>query len=149
MALSGNDTFSVNGTVLSDFADGNIVEMTFPNDIAKVKTGKNGNSIFAQDYTGNNAEVKVRLIRGSIDDATLNGLLINQNNNFPGTVLLIGQFIKKLGDSNGNIISDTYNLSGGIIAKIPEAKSNVEGDVDQSVVVYQIKFSNVVRAIVQ
>src|SRR5665213_701306 len=142
IALSGNDTININNTVLNDLADGNAVEMTFPNDIAQVKTGKNGNSIYGLNETGKQCEVKVRVIRVSSDDKFLNGLLAQQQANFAGTVLLIGQFIKKLGDGLGNITSDTYIMSGGVFTKIPEAKSNVEGDSEQSVSIYTMKFSN-------
>lgn len=146
-ALSGNDTVVINNRAFSDFADGNIVELTFPSDIAQVKTGKNGNSIYGLNTTGLQCEVKMRLLRGSSDDQFLNNLLVQQNLNFAGTVLLQGQFIKKIGDGQGNITSDTYILSGGVFTKQVEATSNVEGDSVQSVSVYMIKFSNAPRAI--
>jgi hypothetical protein len=146
-ALSGNDTVVLNNRSFSDFADGNIVELTFPTDIAQVKTGKNGNSIYSLNTTGQQCEVKMRLIRGSADDIFLNNLLIQQQLNFAGTVLMQGQFIKKIGDGAGNVTSDTYILSGGIFDKQVEAMSNVEGEAGQSVSVYSMKFSNAPRAI--
>lgn len=146
-ALSGNDTVVINNRNFADFADGNIVELTFPSDIAQVKTGKNGNSIYGLNTTGFQCEVKVRLIRGSADDIFMNNLLVQQNNNFAGFPLMIGQFIKKIGDGQGNITSDTYILSGGIFQKQVEATSNVEGDSAQSVAIYMMKFSNSPRAL--
>ena len=146
-ALSGNDTAIINNRSLVDFADGNVIEMTFPSDIAQVKTGKNGNSIYGLNTTGLQCELKIRLIRGSADDIFMNNLLVQQNNNFAGFPLMIGQFIKKIGDGAGNITSDTYILSGGIFQKQVEATSNVEGDSSQSVAVYMLKFSNAPRAI--
>jgi len=146
-ALSGNDTVVINNRAFADFADGNIVELTFPSDIAQVKTGKNGNSIYGLNTTGLQCEVRVRIIRGSPDDIFMNNLLVQQNNNFAGFPLMIGQFIKKIGDGAGNITSDTYILSGGIFQKQVEATSNVEGDALQSVAVYMMKFSNAPRAI--
>lgn len=147
VALSGNDTVVINNRNFADFADGNIVELTFPSDIAQVKTGKNGNSIYGLNTTGMQCEMKVRLIRGSSDDQFLNNLLVQQQNNFAGTVLMQGQFIKKLGDGAGNITSDTYIVSGGIFQKQVEATSNVEGDALQSVAIYMLKFANSPRAI--
>lgn len=148
-ALTGNDTINISGTILSDLADGNCVELTFPNDIATVKIGKNGNAIFGLNTQGQMSEVKLRLIRGSNDDQYLNTLLSQQQNNFAGTVLLTGEFIKNVGDAKGNITGDTYIFGGGVFTKIPEAKSNVEGDSEQSVTIYTIRFANtpVVRAI--
>jgi len=112
-----------------------------------VKTGKNGNSIYGLNESGKQAEFKVRVIRGSSDDKFLNNLLIQQQNNFAGTVLLQGQFVKQIGDGQGNVASDTYIVSGGVFTKQVEAKSNVEGDSEQSVSIYTIKFANSPRVI--
>lgn len=147
LALSGSDTIMINNRIFSDLADGNCIEMTFPNDIANVKTGKNGNSIYGLNETGKQCEVKMRLVRGSSDDKFMNGLLSQQQSNFAGTVLMFGSFIKKLGDGAGNITSDTYIMSGGIFTKIPEAKTNVDGESEQSVSMYTLKFSNSPRVI--
>ncbi len=147
IALSGNDTVVLNNRIFADFADGNVAELTFPNDIATVKTGKDGNSIYGLNETGKQCELKVRLIRGSADDKFLNGLLAQQQLNFAGTVLMVGQFIKKIGDGSGNIKSDTYIMSGGVFTKQVEAKSNVEGESEQSVSIYTLKFSNAPRVI--
>lgn len=147
VALSGNDAVVINQRIFADLADQNAVELTFPNDIAAVKTGKNGNSLYALNETGRQAECKIRLIRGSADDKFMMGLLNGQLNNFSGTILYTGSFVKKVGDGKGNITSDTYNLSGGIITKQVEAKMNVEGDTEQSVAIYTLKFSNAPRAL--
>jgi len=147
VALSGSDTIVINSRLLTALADQNCVELTFPSDIAQVKTGKNGNSIYGLNETGKQCEVKVRVLRGSSDDQFLNNLLIQQQANFAGTVLLLGNFIKKIGDGQGNITSDTYIMSGGVFTKQVEAKMNVEGDTEQSISIYMMKFSNAPRAI--
>lgn len=147
IALSGSDTVSINNRIFSDFADGNCAELTFPNEIATVKTGKNGNSIYGLNETGRQAELKLRLIRGSSDDKFMNGLLAQQQQNFAGFPLMIGEFIKKLGDGKGAISNDTYIVSGGVFTKQVEAKMNVEGDSEQSVSIYTMKFSNAPRVI--
>lgn len=147
VAMSGADTINLNNRVFTDLADGDAVVLTFPNDIANVKTGKNGNSIYGLNESGKQCEIKLRLIRGSSDDKFLNSLLAQQQSNFSGFVLMIGEFIKKLGDGAGNVASDTYITSGGVFTKQVEAKMNVEGDTDQSVSVYTIKFSNGPRVI--
>jgi hypothetical protein len=149
LALSGSDTVTINNQALADFADGNCVELTFPNAIANVKTGKSGNAIFGFNASGVQAEAKLRIIRGGNDDKFLMNLLNQQNSaaTFPSTVLLTGTFIKKLGDGAGNVTSDTYILAGGIFEKIPEGKSNVEGETEQSIAMYSIKFASAVRVI--
>lgn len=147
IAMSGSDTINLNGRVLADLADGNVAELTYPNDIANVKTGKNGNSIYGLNESGKQCDLLLRVIRGSSDDKFLNGLLAQQQNNFAGTVLIIGQFIKKIGDGRGNVTSDTYVLSGGVFVKQVEAKSNVDGETEQSLSIYTLRFSNSPRAI--
>lgn len=147
IALSGSDTITINNRVLADFADGNIAELKFPTPIANAKTGKNGNSIYGLNETGQQAELTIRLIRASADDKFMNGLLAQQRINFAGTVLMTGQFIKKIGDGKGNIASDTYITSGGIFDKNVDAASNVEGDSNQSVAIYSMRFTNAPRTL--
>lgn len=147
VAMSGADTIMINNRVMNDLADGNAVELTFPNDIANIKTGKNGNSIYGLNETGKQSECKIRLIRGSADDKFMNGLLAQQQSNFSGFPLMIGQFIKKIGDGLGSLANDQYIMSGGIFTKQVEAKMNVEGEAEQSVSVYTMKFSNSPRII--
>lgn len=147
VAMSGNDTISLNNTPLVDLADQNVVELTFPNDVASVKTGKNGNSIYGLNESGKQCDVKLRVVRGGATDQFLLGLFAQQQANFAGFPLMIGQFIKKIGDGAGNVTSDTYILSGGVFVKEPEAKSNTEGDVEQSIAIWMLKFSNAPRTI--
>lgn len=147
IALSGADTININNRIFADLAEGNCVELTFPNDIANVKTGKNGNAIYGLNESGKQCEIKMRLIRGSPDDKFMNNLLSQQQANFSAWPLMIGEFIKKLGDGTGVITSDTYIMSGGIFNKQVEAKTNVEGEPDQSVAMYTMKFSNAPRVI--
>jgi len=147
VAMSGNDTIIINNRILTDLAEGNVAELSFPNEIAQVKTGKNGNSIYGLNSSGLQSGFKVRIIRGSNDDVFLNNLLNQQNLNFAGFVLMQGQFVKKLGDGQGNIKSDTYITSGGVFTKQVEAQSNVEGDATQSVAIYEMKFTNSPRSI--
>lgn len=147
VAMSGDDTITLNNHLFTGLGDGNVVELTYPNEIAQVKTGKNGNSIYGFNTTGQQCEVKMRLVRGSADDKFMNGLLNLQNQNFAGFPLIIGQFIKKIGDGASNITSDTYVMSGGVFTKQVEGKSNVEGDTEQSIAVYMLKFANSPRAL--
>ncbi len=147
VAMTGSDSLILENHVFSDFADGDNLTLTFPNDTAAVKTGKNGNSLFALNETGRQGDLKVRLIRGSADDKFLLGLFTQQQANFAAFPLMSGEFIKQLGDGQGNISADTYILSGGIFQKEPEAKSNVEGDTSQSVTEWMIKVAKATRVI--
>lgn len=147
VAMTGNDTIVVNDRLLTDLADADAVTITYPDDIAAVKVGKNGNSIYSLNTTGKRAEVVLRAIRGSADDKYLNNLLTQMQANFAGFILMTGEFIKKIGDGTGNITNDTYVMAGGIFTKQVEGKSNVEGDTEQSVSIYTLNYSNSPRAI--
>lgn len=147
VAMSGSDTLMINNRIFSDLADGDCIDLTFPSDIAQVKTGKNGNSIYGLNETGKQCEVKIKLIRGSADDKFLNALMAQQQANFAGFTLMLGEFVKKIGDGQGNITNDTYIMSGGVFTKQLEGKDNVEGNTDQSTVMYTLKFSNAPRVL--
>lgn len=147
VAMSGSDTIKINNRILADLADADTAVLTFPNEIASVKTGKNGNSIYGLNETGKQCELVLRIIRGSADDKFLNNLMANQQNGFASFILMTGEFVKRIGDGIGNIANDTYITSGGVFSKMIEAKSNTEGDTEQSVAIYTLKFSNAPRII--
>jgi hypothetical protein len=147
ISLTGADTVIIDGRVIRDLADGDAAALTFPNDIANVQTGKNGNAIYGLNESGKQAEFKLRVIRGSSDDKYLNGRMVQQENDFSSFVLLNGEFIKKVGDGKGNTTKDTYIASFGVFTKRIEAKTNVNGETEQSVAIYTMKFANAPRAL--
>lgn len=147
VALSGGDTITLQNYLFTGLADGDAVDLTFPNEIMTVKIGKNGNAIYGYNAMGAMCDCVMRILRASADDKFLNNLLSTQQSNPSGFILMSGTFIKKLGDGLGNITSDTYVLGGGVFSKQIEGKMNVEGATDQSLSVYHLKFSSGVRAI--
>ena len=147
VALTGSDTIKILDRVLNDFADGTVAQITIPNELTAVKTGKNGNAIFAFNEMGKQAELQLRLIRGSSDDKYLNALLNTMRNDFSSFVLLTCEFVKNIGDGEGGITPDTGILTGGVFQKQPEMQDNVEGDTEQAVAIYALKFSGMVRSI--
>lgn len=150
-ALSGNDTTTLyvgaNSRNLLDFADGDVVSLEFPNDIMKMKQGKNGNTLYAIDQSGRECDVTIRLVRGSNDDAYLNDLYESMKSDITTFVLINAQFVKKIGDGKGNVTRDIYQLSGGVFTKAPAAKENQDGDVEQSITIYTLKFANAPRSL--
>lgn len=145
MTVTSNDTLTLNSRVMVDLSLGDVTAISFPNELVNRKTGKNGNTIFAQNAPGVNADLVLRLARGSSDDQFMQGIIATAPADFPSTVLLAGTFVKRLGDGQGNVISDVYSLNGGVIAKQIEGKENVDGDVSQGEAVYMIKFANAKR----
>ena len=146
-SLTGADTMEINGRILIDLPNGDVTTITFPNDIASVTIGKNGNAIIALNETGKQTDVVQRVLVGSNDDKALNSILLNYQKDPVGFILMTGTFVKKSGDGQGNVNNTVYALSGGFINKRIEAKSNVEGDTEQSVAIYNMKFTNASRAI--
>jgi hypothetical protein len=147
VSLTGKDTLQLDSRVLADLADGDAAVLSFPNDKAVVKRGKNGNTIYALNEMGSIAELTVRIVRGSADDKWLNGRLSEQGADFSSFLLLSGSFVKRVGDGNTNVASDVYQCSGGIFKKNVESKTSAEGDTEQSVSVYSISFGNSARSI--
>ena len=145
--VTANDTLTLSGHVFVDLADGDETILTFPNNLVTRKTGKNGNTLFAQNAPGQNCDLTLRLMRGSPDDVYMQGLINTVPTDFPSTVLLAGTFVKRLGDGQGYVVSDTYTLAGGIISKIPEGKENVDGDTSQAVAVYNVIFASGARSL--
>lgn len=146
-ALTGNDTVILNERVIKDMADGSIVEISYQNDRVGVTTGKNDNTVFAEDRTGSNAVLTLRVIRGSADDRWLNGLSIQQNRDLPSFTLLRGAFTKRVGNGYGSITYDNYVLIGGVFQRYPDIQENLQGETEQGSTVYQIIFAKAERAL--
>lgn len=140
VSLSGADVIQLNGRILNNLGDGNPVELTFPNDAFMVKTGKDGNTIYAQNNTGSQCEAKIRVLLGSSDDAFLNGQFQTAQNDLSSYILMTGQFSKRVGDGLGTTKTKVYQMQGGIVKKAVSAKTAAEGDADQSIAEYTVVF---------
>jgi len=146
-SLTGADTIIIDGRVLHDLADGDCVALTFPNDIMKVKASKNGNTLYALDETGRLVECSIRVLIGSDDDKFLSSRVAEMRADPANFILLTGSFTKRAGDGQGGVASTVYQCSGGVFKKQLDAKSNADGEVDQSVAVYTVTFGNGDRSI--
>lgn len=147
VALTGKDVIKIDGRLLNDLMDGDCAALSFPNDLCTPKTGKNGNAIYAFKYDGRQAELSLRVLRGSADDKFLNNKLALFKNDPAAFVLMSGELSKQVGDGAGNIASDTYILSGGVFKKQVDGKENAEGDTEQAVAIYTLAFTNAPRTI--
>lgn len=146
-SLTGADTITLDDRVFADFGDGNIATLTFPNELVGVKTGKNGNSIYALNETGKQLDAELRVLRGSPDDKFLNSKKLGMERDFPSFVLMSGEFVKRVGDGAGNVNREIYSVSGGVFSQSVDVISNVEGDTEQSIAVYRLKFTNAPKSI--
>lgn len=146
VSLTGNDTIQIGGRTFSSFADGDVAKLTFPNDLVNMVTGKNGNTIYNLNATGQQCDFELRLLRGSADDRFLNAALIVMLSDLPSFLLMPGYFVKRVGNGLGSIRKDTYLLTGGVFVKGVDAMENVAGGTDPAVALYRLKFSNGARA---
>lgn len=146
-ALTGNDTFILNDKVLKDYTDGSTVEIAYQNDRVGISTGKNGNTVFADNRQGLNATVTLRIVRGSSDDKFLNSLSLNQDKDLPTFSLMNGVFAKRVGNGSGHVNYDNYTLLGGAFQRFVDVQENLQGETEQGTAVYTLIFANVKRAI--
>lgn len=147
--ITADDTLTLYGRVFNDFADNDVSSITYNDDLVTLKTGKNKNTIFSRNEPGNNAMAVIRLIRGSDDDRFMQAKLAEVNGYFPSVILCSGQFVKNLGDGAGNVSRDVYNLAGGTFTRQVDGKENVNGDGEQGIAVYNMKFANAIRTTIQ
>ena len=152
VSLTGNDTVMIGAAGLAlrtfaDFGDGDTAVLDFPNNLVEAKTGKNGNTIYAFNATGQVVTATIRVLRGSLDDKYLNSEMNSYLGDPAAYPLLAGEFIKRVGDGTGTVVNDTYSITGGIVQKFPVVKENVEGDTEQAISIYTIIFANTERSI--
>jgi hypothetical protein len=147
VALTGSDTVILNNRLLTSFADNDVANLTFPNDIMTVKTGKNGNSLYTFNTTGRQCDFNLRILRGSVDDKFLNGLLLQMINDPASFPLMIGEFIKRVGNGQSVVTTDTYVLSGGVFVRQVDGKENADGDTETAIALYRIRFTNSPRSL--
>lgn len=139
--ITGDDTLTLFDRVINDLADDDVTQISFPNDLIQVKTGKNRNSLYARNAQGAQCDLVLRVNRGSSDDRFLQARLAEQERDVPSFTLATGQFVKRLGDGQGEVFSDVYDLEGGVFTRKVETKENVSGDTQQAVSVYQLRFA--------
>jgi hypothetical protein len=145
--VTSDDTLTLYDRVFNDLSMDDVTTITFPNEVVMTKTGKNENTIFARNSVGNNAVLVLRLMRGSNDDQFLQAKIADAQKDFVAQTLAKGQFVKRLGDGEGNVVNDVYTLLGGVITRNVDGKENVSGDVVQAESVYTITFASAQRSI--
>jgi hypothetical protein len=148
VALTGKGVHLINGQMLSSFADADIMAITAPNEMWKVKASKNGNVIYGFDNMGLLGDVDLRVILGSSDDKFLNSLLQTSISDPASFNLLTGSFTLRVGDGQGNFNNVVYMCAGGVFRNFVPGKESAEGDTEQAVAVYRLRFGSVNKTIV-
>ena len=147
VALTGADTLVVGGFILPDLMDGDVGSLEFTDDLVAVKVGKDGNTAYALNAAGRKAELKLRVVAGGPSDQQFGSWMRNIEMDMPSFELLDGTLQKRLGDGQGNITYLEYALGGGVVKKKPAMTSNVEGNTEQAVSVWEFTFAKAIRKI--
>lgn len=145
-AYQGQDILKFNDRILTNFADGDVAIITYPNELHIMKIGKNGNAMATHNEQGSVAELKLRVLKGSPDDKFLNSFVLAWKNKSDTFTPASAEFTKIIGVDSG-ITNEVTTLNFGLPSKIVETKDNVEGDTEQIVSVYTFKFGSSSRAL--
>lgn len=144
--MAGSGTLILFDTVITDLANTDAFTIAFENDLTTTATGKNGNTIHAFNEQGKNALCTVRIQKGSKSDRLFQAQLNTMKNNFSAFVSASGSAIGDFGDGAGNVIKENYTLASGVFTRDVDGKNNVEGDIEQAVAIYTLRFANVQRS---
>lgn len=145
-AYTSADIIEINGRQLTGLADGDCVVITFPNELSAIKTGKNGNNIASHNETGRNAEIALRIIKGCSDDKFLASLVNAWKDRLDSFEPMTASF-SKLITVDGGKTTETITCDFGIPVKDVETKENVEGDTEQAVSIYSLRFGDHKRSL--
>lgn len=142
----GSDTLVLYDRVFADFADADAIMVEFTDDATNMKRGKNGNTIYTKNEMGKTGTLTIRIAHGSSDDKFLNSK-VEGLDYLPSVVFAEGQYVKHVGDGQGNVSRVVYDLAGGLPRRGINGKDNADGDTEQGVAVYVMAFAEIKRSI--
>ncbi|MBQ2319164.1 MAG: hypothetical protein IIW86_02850 [Clostridia bacterium] len=145
-AYTGQDIIKVDGRVLTALADGNCAVISYPNDLHGMRNGKNKNALAAHNEQGNQAELLLRVIKGSPDDKFLNSKVIawrNHSDDFAPSEAELTKVIKV----DGGTTNEITTLGFMFPTRDVETRTNTDGETDQEVAVYNFRAGTHERAL--
>lgn len=142
-AVTSSDVLSINAVQLSAFADGDVIKLDPTEELTRVTTGKDQNSIYAYNYKGKNMKLEFRILIGSVDDQYMLSLLQTYNQNPAAFALLPVEYVKNIGDGDGNVIQTIYLGTGATFEYQPSIMENASGETNQAVHVWKLIIANV------
>ena len=145
-AYTGQDIIKFNDRVLNDFANGDVAIITYPNELHGMNNGKNGNAMAAHNEQGNQAELQVRVIKGSPDDKYLNSFVIAWKTHSSSFAPASAELTKVISVDNG-LTNEVTSLGFVIPSNNIETKTNTDGDTEQVVSVYRFRARRSERAL--
>lgn len=137
------DSLKINNALITDLGDGDVITITFPNETSSTKNTYGSGAIITPNVQGGIAEVILRVPQGADRSETYMQSLLSLTvggGNPIATGLLFATFTKVLSDGVRQY-KYIYELNGGSFFKYIDIKSNGEGDTDQGISVYSMRFS--------
>jgi hypothetical protein len=145
-AYTAQDILEFDGELLTNFGEGDVAVITYPNELHGMKTGKGGNTIGAHNEMGREAELSLRVIKGSPDDKRLNSKIIAWKTRSSDFTPSTASFTKII-SVDGGVANEVTSLKFGLPVKVVETKENTEGDTEQVISVYTFRFGDSDRAL--
>lgn len=145
-AYTGQDIIKYKDRILNDFANGDVAIITYPNELHGMANGKNGNAMAAHNEQGNQAELQLRVIKGSPDDKYLNSEVIAWKTHSPNFTPANAELTKVISVDNG-LTNEVTSLGFLIPSANIETKTNTDGDTEQVVSVYRFRAGRSERAL--
>lgn len=137
-SYTSQDIVEFNGRILTNFADGDVAMITYPNELHGMKAGKSGNVIGAHNEQGNIAELMLRVLKGSPDDKFLNSFVTAWSDHSDSFSPASAELTKITVVDNG-VTNDITTLGFILPTKKVDVKENVEGDTNQAVSEYRFR----------
>ena len=144
-SLAQSDTLRINNQVISTFANEDCGKLELPNELMIWDVDKQGNGLLAVNQKGLIADLDIRLVMAADDDQYLNSLLSQQTNGTP--TILSAVLTKNFADQKGNVTSVQMELGGGGFKMGVPMMISAGGNIEQTVAVYKLRFSNWLRLI--
>ena len=133
-------TLTLNEYAFQDFADGDVIALTFPNDKTAHTIGTNETATIKTRLAGDVGELTVNLMKYGNDDIFLNPFAENgaDNGSLDGT-------LQRNYTKNGVEFVESYSLKAGAVIKKPDNTINTQDG--EEMLPYGIRFAFVKRVI--
>ncbi len=132
---------------LTDYANGNVAELSTPNELSSMTTGYNGNGLAAHNEPGRQRVLTLRLVKGSGQDRRLNETFELWKKRDGRFKPLKAACTKNIGHGDGSITHDTTTVFFGIPGNAPTTFINTEGDIEQLVSIFTFNFADYERTL--
>jgi hypothetical protein len=138
---SGSDIIEIDDRLLTDFADGDVATLTFPNQKITKFSGDEGNTITVENANGTQAQLQLRILQNSRDYQYLKLRMAQQDADIVSMKKLTARFTKVTGNENGKLTKDTISCYGGNFLNNVQFIKGKNGNVEAAVAVFTILFS--------